>query len=317
MGLIPKIVSTPIKWASKKVLHHTLLRFPGGDAHQPMVCVYCPEMCRFSCPTAVVSANDAVTPCNKMGLLYKETQWPGRAAQGQPLWPLYDCTGCGRCTEYCVYEMPVMETLFKARQKYKWPTAEKAASQLTDEEDSVGDLAEELGDSENAQRRLRKYLNRALNPGESHQTDEPKSLYFLNKNGISATLSWEKALLGNVSPRGRERLADKRWLLHESVWYNRHLGRSAEIQKWAEKAADQNINIYRPFAHGRDCIDCGGEGAYLNLFSTQANQMAAEIWERDHHQADGVLCMSLRCAKHFRRVLGSEIPVIALSELYG
>ncbi|MGZ3709234.1 MAG: hypothetical protein ACXWPM_10880, partial [Bdellovibrionota bacterium] len=97
MGSIPKIVSTPLKWASKQVLNRTLLRFPGGDSHDPIACVYCPEMCRFSCPTAVVSGNDAVTPCNKMGLVYKEKKWPGQASQGAPLWPIYDCTGCGRC----------------------------------------------------------------------------------------------------------------------------------------------------------------------------------------------------------------------------
>src|SRR4051812_5534741 len=121
MGSIPKIVSTPLKWASKRLIHSTLLRFPGGDPQSSVACVYCPEMCRFSCPTAVVSGNDAVTPCNKMGLLYKEEKWPGKLSSEGPLWPIYDCTGCGRCTEYCVYEMPVQERLFEARKKWKWP----------------------------------------------------------------------------------------------------------------------------------------------------------------------------------------------------
>jgi hypothetical protein len=36
MGSIPKIVSTPLKWASKRILHATLLRFPGGNEHDPI-----------------------------------------------------------------------------------------------------------------------------------------------------------------------------------------------------------------------------------------------------------------------------------------
>jgi hypothetical protein len=79
----------------------------------------CPEMCRFACPTAVVSANDAVTPCNKMSLLHKEKRWPGRAGGGGPLWALYDCTGCGRCSTHCVYDMPVADQLFAARVNIK------------------------------------------------------------------------------------------------------------------------------------------------------------------------------------------------------
>ena len=166
MGSIPKIVSTPLKWVSKELLHRTLLRFPGGDAHDPIVCVYCPEMCRFSCPTAVVSGSDAVTPCNKMSLLHKEERWPGKAAGGGPLWPLYDCTGCGRCSEYCVYGMPVAETLFEARKQFAWEPAMRAASQgLTDAEDPVGDLADELGDGENAKRRLEAFVARQAGDG--------------------------------------------------------------------------------------------------------------------------------------------------------
>ncbi len=322
MGSIPKIVSTPLKWVSKKILNHTLLRFPGGDAHQPMVCVYCPEMCRFSCPTAVVSANDAVTPCNKMGLLYKEETWPGKATQGGPLWPIYDCTGCGRCTEYCVYDMPVALKLFEARKKYKWEEAEKAAARITDAEDPVGDLADELGDSANAKRRLEQFLKRQGSGGEkSRKVTEPKSLYFLQQNGVSAVLHWEKMLMNPSNSKMQlQKLKKTPWLLHESVWYNRHLGKTDVIKEWLKWAQGQGIQIQQPFAKGDDCIDCGGEGAYPYLFSEQARQMASDIWERDKHTADGILCVSARCAQHLRsslgKVLGEKTPIIALSELF-
>ncbi|MGZ3689813.1 MAG: hypothetical protein ACXWP5_00800 [Bdellovibrionota bacterium] len=309
MGSIPKIVSTPLKWASKQVLNRTLLRFPGGDSHDPIACVYCPEMCRFSCPTAVVSGNDAVTPCNKMGLVYKEKKWPGQASQGAPLWPIYDCTGCGRCTEYCVYEMPVMEQLFEARKSNRWEVADRAASELTDEQDPVGDLADELGAAAAATRRAREFS------AKPSTVIEPRSLYFLKQQGIAAESIWDRVLSAPPSKKMLAALSGKTWLFHESVWFSRQLGRDAEIQTWINSARALGVEIRRPFHTGRDCIDCGGEGAYRLMFPVQARQMAVEIWERDRHRAQGVLCLTGRCAEHLRASLGDTVPVVALSEL--
>jgi ferredoxin len=339
VGSIPTIVSTLPRWAwiksaaagssglqgflkslglkglgkklSKKLIHSTLLRFPGGNSHDPIACVYCPEMCRFSCPTAVVSANDAVTPCNKMGLLHKEARWPGQAAGGQPLWPLYDCTGCGRCTEYCVYEMPVALTLFEARKKHPWERAERAAKELTDAEDPVGDLADELGDEKNSIRRFERFTSAR---GELVQVPEPKSVYFLLKKGISADLTWEDALEDSRLAGWAQRLAGRTWLLHESVWLSRRLEGAAEIAVWVEKARAAGIELQLPFEHGMDCTDCGGEGAYSRLFPEQARQMAVDLWARDQHRAQGVLCFSARCAEHLRKCMPAGVPVVSLSE---
>lgn len=312
MGLIPKIVSTPLKWASKQLVHRTLLRFPGGDAHDPIACTYCPEMCRFSCPTAVVSANDAVTPCNKMSLLHKEERWPGQAAQGGPLWPIYDCTGCGRCTEYCVYGMPVGETLFEARKKYDWDRARDAAASLKDEDDPVGDLADELGDEEAALRRLQAYVARYA---EGLEAEEPKSVHFLLQGGHPAELAWEHALDESSLAHWRGKLAGRSWLLHESVWLSRRLKGAGQVAAWVDRARKGGIDIVLPYHHGADCIDCGGEGAYPRLFAEQARQMAREIWQRDRHRAQGIVCLSARCAAHLRETLGSEVPVVSLSEI--
>lgn len=311
MGSIQKIVSTPLRWASKAILNRTLLRFPGGNAHSPIACVYCPEMCRFSCPTAVVSANDAVTPCNKMGLLHKEDRWPGKASGGEALWPVYDCTGCGRCTEYCVYEMPVADQLFEIRAKWKWKPATAAALRLQDSDDPVGDLAEELGDIKTAKRRLKQFTDSQLPPF----VDEARALYFLNKNNVKSKLRWESVLCGDLSDASWGRLAGKKWLLHESVWLSRRLARSGAVDQWVGLAAAHGVEVVRPFERGKDCIDCGGEGAYGLLFPTQAQEMAVDVWERDQHRAEGVLCMSERCAKHLRASLGQKITVLALSEL--
>jgi len=312
VGSIPKIVSTPLKWASKELLHRTLLRFPGGKTQDPIACTYCPEMCRFSCPTAVVSSNDAVTPCNKMGLLHREERWPGKAAEGGPLWPIYDCTGCGRCTEYCVYEMPVQETLFAARAKHRWDRAEQAAAALTDAADPVGDLAEELGDAPAAARRMRDYL---IRQGGPCLVTEPRSLVFLQRMGQEATLDWEGLFTREPAAGLLEALGMKRWLVHESVWLNRHLERFADVRAWGDRLSAAGARLIWPFGHGRDCIDCGGEGAYPLLFGDQAQVMAKEFWERDRHHADGILCFSERCARHLRSALGSSVPVVVAFQI--
>lgn len=301
----------------KKLVHTTLLRFPGGNAHDPIACTYCPEMCRFSCPTAVVSGNDAVTPCNKMGLLHKEERWPGRAAAGGPLWPIYDCTGCGRCTDYCVYEMPVAETLFAARVRYDWEPARRAAASLADREDPVGDLAEELGDENTAVRRLKAFVD--AGSGACLVAEEPRSVHFLVSRGYSASLTWQHALELD-GPKdvewARAKLAGRTWLVHESVWLNRRLERAAVVANWVERIRAERVELVLPFHHGKDCIDSGGEGAYPRLFASQARQMAKDIWERDLHRAQGILCFSKRAAEHLRTALGKEVTVISVPELF-
>ncbi len=313
MGSIPKIVSTPLKWASRKLLHATLLRFPGGDAHDPIACTYCPEMCRFSCPTAVASGNDAVTPCNKMSLLHKEKRWPGRAAAGGPLWPLYDCTGCGRCTDYCVYGVPVADTLLAARAEHAWDPARALAASLTDAVDPAGDLAHELGDEAGARRRSQAFVARA---GEGVLlAEEPKSVHYLRSLGHPAELAWEFALGPGHLRSWSERLSGRGWLVHESVWLSRRLGRAEAVAEWVARAREAGITLVLPFHHGRDCIDSGGEGAYARLFEAQALRMARDVWERDRHRAQGIVCFGERAAAHLRRALSGEAPVVSISEI--
>jgi ferredoxin len=268
-------------------------------------------MCRFSCPTAVASGNDAVTPCNKMSLLYKEAKWPGKSSDGGPLWPVYDCTGCGRCTEYCAYEMPVAARLFEARatREFHWDRAKLAAAALTELQDAVGDLADELGDADAARERLE-----AFRASGSGVVEEPRSAWFARSRGVSAKLRWEDALGAELSAVARERLSGRRWLLHESVWLSRRLGASEAVAAWAARSGHA-ISLELPFHNGRDCIDCGGEGAYSRLFPGQAAAMARAFWERDQHRADGILAMSRRCAEHLRASLGPGVPVEALAEL--
>ena len=63
-------------------------------------CTFCPKMCRHACPVSTASGRETYIPQAKMSLL-------GRLRRGNAPWtteatdPLWACTGCRHCTEYC------------------------------------------------------------------------------------------------------------------------------------------------------------------------------------------------------------------------
>jgi hypothetical protein len=210
----------------------------------------------------------------------------------------------------------VAETLFTARAQYQWTQARDVARGLTEEQDPVGDLAHELGDVDAAERRFSLYVSSA--GAERKYVTEPKSLHYLTERGIVAHLDWEEFFFNMNSKRSarvRDRLKGSRWLVIESVWFSRRLKRSADVDRWLETISHLGVELARPYAHGRDCIDNGGEGAFVDLFTTQAAVMARDLWDRDSGSADGILCFSDRAAAHFRRTLGARISVISMREL--
>jgi ferredoxin len=307
VGLIPKIVSTPIKWACKKAVHFGLLRFPGGKLSE-VACTYCPELCRFSCPVAVASGDDTVTPSNKVGFLYKNKKWKKSFAHVGALWPIYACSGCGRCSKYCVYDVQVPSYLFDARTKQTWDKAANIAQAITDQEDKFGDLADELGDKAKAKERL------ASSAGNVRCVDEAKTFHYLHENGVEAELTWEKMLARVPAKELLAKLSGKKWLVHESVWFSRRMRRAKDIAVWVAKLESAGVGIVMPFENGEDCRDSGGEGAFKKLFPEIAARMAVELWERDKHRADGILCFSRRSAAHLKKSLGERVPVVFAGE---
>jgi len=319
---IRKTVSTHLKWASKKAIHHFLLKFPSQDQGGTLACTYCPEMCRFSCPVAVATGNDAVTPRGMVSLLYKERRWPNQASAGQDPWPLFSCTGCGRCTDYCVHKVPVSEILEEGRKEFGWSAAQDFAQILLGKDgealDPAGDHLRELGFVEEAESRRKKYLE------SSPRMDEPKILFEVcrESNGGDSedrpVLFWESALnhlSAEDSERIRTRLSGKKWLMVESPWLSRRLGRFADVERWADSLSRTGVEIVRPFHRGRDCIDSGGESVFRYLFEKEAREMAREVWNRDAHRADGVLCFSPRSVQHLQESL-EGVPVMGIHELF-
>ncbi len=302
MDSIRKIALIPAKWASKQLVHHWLLQFSANEQTADTVaCVFCPELCRFSCPVAVVTGSDAVTPCNKNSVLYKEAKWPASQTSLGELWPIYACTGCGRCTEYCLHKVDVGKNLVAARTRFKWSKAREVVLQLSDQLDLWGDLAFELGETAIGQKRLEVQLNNAgyhADGTRKVEVFEPKIAYVLKELGIKSDLifDWERL--------DWRKLEGKRWYLHESVFFSRRLARFEEVNRFIEAAKKRGIELVIDFEHGKDCIDCGGEGAYRYLFERESKQMAREIWEKVRSRCDGVIGFGDRCLSHFRLSVG-------------
>lgn len=256
-------------------------------------------MCRFSCGPAVVTGNDAVTPCNKVTQLHARTVW-SQPPPGE-FWSLYDCTGCGRCTEYCVHGVPVADLLFEARSQFKNLNAEALLRSMKAEDDPAGDLAIELGNMDLARSRLNQWILQGR-----QVLAEPKAVYFVRSRGESA--EWA----------GSERIFDlNRWKqicengsrlrVVDSAWLERRLGLSSEVQAWLKSGGDAGVSWVRTRpsleapSSSADLEDSGIEGAYADLFPDAARQMLREIWSQiSEDQYDQVWVWSPRAARRLR-----------------
>jgi hypothetical protein len=146
-------------------------------------------------------------------------------------------------------------------------------------------------------------------------------VYFLGKRGLSSALSWQWVFLaGPEHPlwiKLAQQLAGKTWLLYESSWLNRRLGRTAQTDLLFQRLTDAGVQLIRPYAQGKDCIDAGGESlGYISLKPSIARQMAMDWWERDCQRAQGILSMSSRASAHFRNHL-PQVDVFDLPQFLG
>ncbi|MBI4510667.1 MAG: (Fe-S)-binding protein [Deltaproteobacteria bacterium] len=78
------------------------------------LCTYCPKMCRFSCPVTLASGREALTPQAKMAGLnqIRKGNEPWTPETTEPLWA---CTGCRHCSNYCTHGVQPGATLFAGR----------------------------------------------------------------------------------------------------------------------------------------------------------------------------------------------------------
>lgn len=77
-------------------------------------CVFCPKMCRHSCPVSEAAGHEGLIPREKMGRLERLRrrvfEWTPETSE-----PLYACTGCRHCTVYCEHGNEPGLVLFAGR----------------------------------------------------------------------------------------------------------------------------------------------------------------------------------------------------------
>jgi Fe-S oxidoreductase len=77
-------------------------------------CTYCPKLCRHTCPVSNATARETLTPRDKMATMRLLTigEAPRTVEQSEPL---YGCTGCGACTDFCLHKVEPGLILFRGR----------------------------------------------------------------------------------------------------------------------------------------------------------------------------------------------------------
>ncbi len=77
-------------------------------------CTYCPKMCRLACPVSTATGRETWIPEAKMATLnlVRKGQAPWDRATLDPIWA---CTGCRHCTDYCAHGVEPAQALFAGR----------------------------------------------------------------------------------------------------------------------------------------------------------------------------------------------------------
>jgi dimethylglycine catabolism B len=78
------------------------------------LCTYCPKLCRHTCPVSNAEAKETLTPRDKMATMrgLARDELPRTVEQSEPM---YGCTGCGACTDFCLHKVEPGVALFRGR----------------------------------------------------------------------------------------------------------------------------------------------------------------------------------------------------------
>lgn len=93
-----------------------LKRLPQLQARKSILerCVFCPKLCRTSCPVSNAEERETLTPWGKMSMAYFVAN---ESVSLSPSFadPAWACTGCFGCREHCDHKNDVTGTLLEAR----------------------------------------------------------------------------------------------------------------------------------------------------------------------------------------------------------
>ena len=91
-------------------------RLPTLEARRDTLekCVFCPKLCRTTCPVSNEEPRETLTPWGKMSMAYFSAHGDVEATESfaSPAWA---CTGCRACTNACDHKNEVAGTLLDAR----------------------------------------------------------------------------------------------------------------------------------------------------------------------------------------------------------
>jgi Fe-S oxidoreductase len=78
------------------------------------LCTFCPKLCRHTCPVSNAESRETLTPRDKMATMraLRRDEAPRSVEQTEPL---YGCTGCGACTDFCLHKVEPGLALFRGR----------------------------------------------------------------------------------------------------------------------------------------------------------------------------------------------------------
>ncbi len=80
-------------------------RFDKSTLKSATYCTFCPKMCRFACPAAEFSGDEAFVPSVKVGALWEYSR--ERGDFGVARYSFTGCFFCLECREYCYHEIDV------------------------------------------------------------------------------------------------------------------------------------------------------------------------------------------------------------------
>ncbi|MEW6058031.1 MAG: (Fe-S)-binding protein [Bdellovibrionota bacterium] len=343
MKLIQNISSTLKTWVFK----NKVFKFSKRYRRDPQACFYCPEMCRFSCPTAETLRTNAITPRGKMSLLhltergYSDENVAGDSVSRQ--WFLEQCTGCGRCTEYCVHEVDVASNLREERNKF-WQAQNRSGLEgsfqgllrslevlsgrvlfcepgraswwnknarllkdlQVDQAVEVDFPHREWGWGKLQSEKLAE-IGKALKKCELIYLESPEVGWFFAK-GLKADGKALSAEVRLVWPQFFKLMVGAPlppgFVFHESFHLTRLLPRLGYSIPMYERGQ-------MPFHSGWNVLDCGGEGFYRHAHLETAKKMATRFLGdlgKDGRKIDKIVCQSLACVEHLRQE--TSLPVV-------
>jgi Fe-S oxidoreductase len=79
-------------------------------------CTYCPKLCRHTCPVSHAEAKETLVPQAKMATM-RLLRIGARPRTVENTAPIYGCTGCGACSDFCRHGVAVGPALFRAREE--------------------------------------------------------------------------------------------------------------------------------------------------------------------------------------------------------